>query len=243
MRLHLILVVLLFSLTELIYSQGLTDCKSCDTYLIEKQDIDTLSIDELQLLVNEIYARNGYVFSTDKYNYYFRDRSWYSPKSSNSLVKLNSIEVKNVDLMKKRIDYLRKQRSVVLDYVQNMQQYARGNNDAALQRIFDGTDYYRESSISDLKEVLLRLDPEDINWYKNYGLYKIERDNGFVIEVYELRIERDAFYLMKNYMAHSEIIAEFDIFSDYDSISEYCVKWCFRVKDLKVVFDRIWIAG
>lgn len=70
-----------------------SDC----TYLTENQ-VASLSNYQLGIARNEIYARHGYIFSTQKYITYFNSQSWYSPITKN--VTLNSIEDYNVRLIK-----------------------------------------------------------------------------------------------------------------------------------------------
>lgn len=55
-----------------------------------------------QMVINEIYARHGYEFSTKEIGDYFKEKSWYEPKTNdmNKIGKeLNSIELKNVKFL------------------------------------------------------------------------------------------------------------------------------------------------
>lgn len=58
------------------------------------------SSDTLALIRNEIYARNGYVFSKQKYKDYFSSKLWYSPDPNFNESWLNSIEKYNIQLIK-----------------------------------------------------------------------------------------------------------------------------------------------
>ena len=51
-----------------------------DSEYITDSYLDTKTKDEIRLILNEIYARHGYIFSTDKYINYFAAKSWYKPQ-------------------------------------------------------------------------------------------------------------------------------------------------------------------
>ncbi len=60
---------------------------------------------DLELAINEIYARNGRSFDTPKYKSYFEDQSWYTPTYSSSAFDaqrdtlLSSIELQNIETL------------------------------------------------------------------------------------------------------------------------------------------------
>jgi hypothetical protein len=66
-------------------------------------DIASLSKEQLALARNEIFARHGYVFTSQKYKDYFSSKSWYvpNPDFSGDVAGLNSYEQKNVALIQK----------------------------------------------------------------------------------------------------------------------------------------------
>ena len=45
---------------------------------------------------NEIYARHGYIFKTQKMIEYFNNQSWYNPRFNNVEAQLSVIEKKNI---------------------------------------------------------------------------------------------------------------------------------------------------
>ena len=79
-----------------------------NTYIIPDSSIRRLSAGELYgyssatlaLIRNEIYARNGYIFSKQQYKDYFSSKDWYSPNPYFSENQLNSIEKYNIQLIK-----------------------------------------------------------------------------------------------------------------------------------------------
>ncbi len=63
---------------------------------ITESDLAGYSQDEVAAIRNEIYARHGYEFQTDKWRNYFSQFSWYSPNSSFSESQFSDIEEANL---------------------------------------------------------------------------------------------------------------------------------------------------
>ena len=61
--------------------------------------------EELNLALNEIYARRGRIFSDESLDSYFRSQSWYTPKyDADAFAKnvvFNDYEEKNIALIRK----------------------------------------------------------------------------------------------------------------------------------------------
>lgn len=68
-----------------------------DREYITFEFLSTLSKDQIALIRNEIYARHGYIFQTDKYINYFSQKSWYVPNPNFSESLFNEIEKANKD--------------------------------------------------------------------------------------------------------------------------------------------------
>ncbi|MBP1745016.1 MAG: domain/zinc-ribbon domain [Firmicutes bacterium] len=75
---------------------------SSTRYLAESE-ISSLSKEQLALARNEIFARHGYLFQTQKYADYFNSKSWYvqNPNFSGDLEELNAYEQYNINLIQK----------------------------------------------------------------------------------------------------------------------------------------------
>jgi hypothetical protein len=69
--------------------------------LLTEDDLIGLSKKELKILRNEIYARHGYIFKSKDLQDYFSNKSWYSPMYKNVAEKLSTIEIKNINFIKK----------------------------------------------------------------------------------------------------------------------------------------------
>lgn len=59
-----------------------------------------LSGEFAQDAINEIYARNGYVFKKSHLSAYYSTKSWYTPNASFSTADFNTYEKKNIALLK-----------------------------------------------------------------------------------------------------------------------------------------------
>ena len=73
-----------------------------DSRYITEADLAGRSRDEVRLMINEIYARHGYIFSTQSYQNYFASKSWYIPiTQSQSDVEswFNSVELANKNFL------------------------------------------------------------------------------------------------------------------------------------------------
>lgn len=74
-----------------------------NTSYLSKSDISSLSNENLNLAINEIYARRGRIFTTPNLAEYFGSKTWYTPKYSqeefDKNVEFNSYEQANLQLM------------------------------------------------------------------------------------------------------------------------------------------------
>jgi len=68
--------------------------------LLLKSDLINLTIDELVIMRNEIFAIKGYIFKTNRFISYFAVQEWYNPKFENVGNKLSEIEKENIKLIK-----------------------------------------------------------------------------------------------------------------------------------------------
>ena len=68
---------------------------------LSDQDLTGMSKDDLGLLRNEIFARHGHTFKTDKMKEYFNPKEWYHSLVDDATSLLNKFEKQNVDFIKK----------------------------------------------------------------------------------------------------------------------------------------------
>ncbi len=223
-------------------SQTLKDCSTCSVQLIKEQQIKGLSIDEVRLLTNEILARNGFHFENSRFQNFFEEKSWYKSKKDNKSVIINEIERKNIKFFQNKTKELNENREELIKQLKIFKNNIIQNDNFNLQNAFNykAEDKYDTKYLS---SVIKRIDLDDINWYKNMGIHKILVDNGFVIIEYSITIQNDKVSIIYNFMNKSQIIKEFDIYTDYQSEGEHMYDWQFEFKNNKVSFIRLAVAG
>ncbi len=77
------------------------------TEVLSKKDIKNLSDEDLQSAINEIYARNGYIFKDEAKNTYYLQYDWYVQEieaDDFSISMFNDTERKNVEKLQKERD-------------------------------------------------------------------------------------------------------------------------------------------
>lgn len=72
-----------------------------DIRLIEKEELESVDKETLALMRNEILARHGYPFKKAQYQEYFGNQSWYTENPDFDYNMLSSIEMENVETIKK----------------------------------------------------------------------------------------------------------------------------------------------
>ena len=75
------------------------DMDKFQNVLLTEDLLKGLSMNDLRLIRNEFWARNGQKFSTPGFRQVFEWREWYKPAKDQSKVKLNKIEEQNVKLI------------------------------------------------------------------------------------------------------------------------------------------------
>lgn len=72
---------------------------------LSENEVESFSTDQLQLAINEIFARHGRCFKTEEIDAYFRAKSWYQPDASKTddqiTAEFNEYEKANEELLEK----------------------------------------------------------------------------------------------------------------------------------------------
>lgn len=69
-------------------------------FQMSDDDISDMDVEEVQFLINQIYAKNGYIFKTPSIQEYFSQMNWYAPVSGNaSDLRMSSVDQKNIALL------------------------------------------------------------------------------------------------------------------------------------------------
>ncbi|WP_417939188.1 YARHG domain-containing protein [Flavobacterium sp. RS13.1] len=227
------------------FGQILKDCSLCKTQLIKNAQVEGLNIGKIRLLTNEIFARNGYEFENSRFQQYFDNKFWYKSVEDNKKVILNDIERKNIAFFKEVIKKLEDQRKEMILQLKDLKNLINQDKLSDLKTNYNFS-YEQQDNTEEkklLKRVFTKVNLDDINYYKDKGIYKTTEDNGFVQIVYTIYIENDGINISYNYMSHSEIIEGFDEYTDYYSENEYSYNWQFKFLKNKLNFVTLMVAG
>lgn len=235
-----VLTILFLTSSQFLYSQILENCSTCNSTLIQNKQLEDKSLEELQLLRNEILARKGYVFSSDLYWRYFEDQPWYKPDSSNEKIDLNAIEKQNVELIKNLEAKEKSKRETSISDLKALKKGLNDNDEKVISKYLSKlkSDGYYKSLIAELKFTLNKIDLSDIHWNRKSGLYKVSVDNGYSISSYEILFQDGQIKIQCGMNSHSSIFGEFfDGYSDYMSENESQTWFVFNQTDSGIVFD------
>lgn len=224
------------------------NCSQCATKVLENQKIKSLSVDELRLLINEIYARKGYVFKDYRYADYFEKQSWYKPLNQNNQIKLNATEEKNVALLKEIIQEKEAKREKIISDFKEMKKITQNGDWEALKKFGfnrDTEDEYTEVTKEELKRALQKIDLDDIHFYKKEGIYQIEMDNGEQKEYFSFVISDDTILLSFSIIGFSDLIEkdENQLFEYRSEAVEVAYHWEFEFKNNQLQLVRFIIVG
>lgn len=70
--------------------------------LITPHELDSMTLEQLAVARNEIFACYGYEFKTEKWKLYFKSKPWYQPSEKEVLALLNPIEKENIALIARK---------------------------------------------------------------------------------------------------------------------------------------------
>lgn len=236
-------IILAVGVFPFCYSQTLENCSTCSDVKIGSEQLKGLSYDEVKLLKNEIFARNGYVFETERFDEYFSSMDWYDPIGDNDKVVFNETEKENISILAKRERELKQQRSSLIAQLNQLHQIVLSGDSSQLASQFnckDGSGYGLEI----IQETMKKMDPDKIHFYKDNGLIRVSVDDGYKVVVYSITIEGTRILVENNIQSHSRIMEEFGVFSDYRSeMEESYYAWEFEFKDGKLSYVRELAAG
>lgn len=70
------------------------------TYYLSEGEVAAMGDEEIQFVINQIYAKNGYVFKNQAIQTYFSRMPWYVPVSSNTArLHMSSLDRSNINLL------------------------------------------------------------------------------------------------------------------------------------------------
>ncbi len=82
------------------YVQETNPTRVYPAYYLSDGEVAAMDPEQLQFVINQIYAKNGYVFSKDHIQSYFSRMPWYTPVSSDaSRLNMSSMDRANLNLL------------------------------------------------------------------------------------------------------------------------------------------------
>lgn len=233
------------------FGQTLKDCSTCSAEVIKIEQINKLSFDEIRFLTNDLYARKGFVFKNSNIDYYYSEKSWYKPVSNNDKIVFNAVESQNIKLFQSRAAILKADREKLLVALKAFKQLVLNEDHQTLKikhNYITGKDSknnkvdgYDEDQFGKFKQLLLKLDFDDINWIKNTGFYKLSIDNVNSTINYQIKIVDNEIYLTYDFDSGSEEIND-DIYPS-EHFVEFTYFWGFKWVNGEVKFENHVVAG
>ncbi len=227
------------------------NCENCDTKIYTEKDIRSLSLLELKILRNEIFARHNAQFENDRLNKYFSKYSWYKPIVAINQVKLNNTELRNIQLFKKREQEKEKNKKIIIQELKKIKKAVINNDTLTIKSVLipNKTYFTPEDEIEIisnlLKNILQKINLNDVNWFNEGAFFQVVTDNGYMVNETSLKIEKTAIKLEFNDMTHSKLLEDkaFDYGSSYMSEEEYAITFFFELKNNKLFLVNVWTAG
>lgn len=243
-------MIILFSQSS--FSQ-INDCAECDTKTYSYEDINHLSLLELKILRNEIFARHQYVFKDSRLSDYFLENyDWYKPDyESENNIELNTIEKQNVNLLLKYENKKEDLKTTIIKELKKIKRAQATNDTIIINRLVNkvvnkNQKEYSNDIKSELKDILSVINIDQINWYNEKGLFKVTTDDGHFIKETTIKIHGDSIILSYAYMGYSELLSDetaFKFGSTFYSENEYASWYTFKIIDNELVLIEHLAAG
>ncbi len=88
-----------------VYMKDVGNYPMASTRILDEEDVENMSVDDLKMMRNEIFARHGYCFKEKNIRRIFEINDWYVPYTVSILKDLTDIEKKNIKLIKRYEKY------------------------------------------------------------------------------------------------------------------------------------------
>jgi YARHG domain len=206
------------------YAQSFKDCAVCATQIIKPQQIESLSIDDIRFLTNDLFARKGYRFKKGEVDGYYTQKEWYKPVKNNDEIIFNETEKQNISLFQNRTLFLKSSREKMITELQHLKQYVLADNAEELSRRFKFVK--AKENFQYLQKVLEKISVNDINWFRHKAKYELTIDDGDFIRVYSIDIDKNKVQIKYNNQGGS-VIGEQPLYpTDYNN--EFAYWWNFE---------------
>lgn len=221
-------------------AQILKNCSICATQIIKNEQIKDLSIDEISFLMNDLFARKGYQFKDSEIGYYYGEKNWYKPVSDNSKIVYNATEKQNIKLFQNKTSELKTEREMLMSELKNFKKLILEDNKEALKTKYNFEKQSLEIEKS-LKDVLNKINLDELNWFKNEAFYNVKIDNLNSTIGYEIFIDSGNIAFKYDFDGGTEKIDVNLYPSSY--YVEFTYVWEFEWKNNQLKFVELIAAG
>ena len=239
-------LIIFLSLTVCSFSQ-IANCSECHKTAYSKKDVNHLSLLELKIFRNEIFARHQYLFKDDRLTDYFLNKyDWYKPDYKTAVtITLNDVEKKNINLLLELETIKEDLKKTTIITLQDFK-LALIKNDSLKINIALTTEIENNvdpiSMKRELKKVLSKIDIDGIHWHNEKGLFKITTDDGYFLNEVSIVISNNQITLRYADIGYSELFNDdtaFSFGSNFDSVNEYQSWYVFEIKnDLLILISH-----
>ncbi|WP_054850721.1 YARHG domain-containing protein [Olleya sp. ITB9] len=244
--------ITLILLSQSSFSQ-IYDCSECDSKIYLKTDISHLSLLELKILRNEIFARHQYIFKDERLGDYYSEKyDWYKPdyKSKKTIV-LNKIEKENINLfLGKEKEKIILKETIIKNLKSFKQALLNDDTNSVNSRI---SNYFTESGYGDLsstrrelKGILSIINIDGIHWYNESGLFKVTTDDGHFLNETSIKISGNKIVMTYADIGYSELLTDetaFSFGSNFYSENEYQSWYTFEIRNNELILVEHQAAG
>ncbi|RRJ91251.1 YARHG domain-containing protein [Paenimyroides tangerinum] len=229
-------LLVLFLAVNCINAQEIKNCSTCSKQLLKIEQIQNLGVEELQFLINDLYARKGYAFLKPEVYYYFEDQEWYKPIGNNDKLKFDKTEQQNIDFLQKKIDVLKSERNQLLTEINNFKIACLNDDERILKTNFDFSEdiFVEDDSYNYLKDILKNIKIENLGWSKNTALYSLTVDNIECTKNYKIKIEDEKVFMFYDFVLGSK--EENSIIYQSKNYVKFNYVWRFEWKNNKLQF-------
>lgn len=244
--------IIVLAFTQSIFSQ-IENCSECDSRKYSEKDISQLSLLELKILRNEIFARHQYVFKNDRLSDYFLGKyDWYKPNyNSKNKIELNDFEKQNISLLLDKENEKEALKLKIIEQLKSLKQ-ALINNDSiktnsVIEKVINENQFEHSSAIKkELNDILSDINLDGIHWYNEKGLFKRTTDDGYFLNETSIKIEGNNIILNYSDIGYSELYNDetaFSFGSNFDSVNEYQSWYTFKIQNNQLILVEHQAAG
>lgn len=247
---HKFFILIIFSQSS--FSQR-HNCSECNSKIYTKEDISHLTLLELKILRNEIFARHQFVFKDTRLEDYFLGKyDWYKPNNaSENTIKLNNFEKENIRIILKFEKEKKALQKTIIKELETFKTALNTDETATINSIInnvtkDFSTTHKNDFVSELKSIVSKIDIQQIHWYNENGLYKITTDDGYSINERAITIKGSKVIMSYSDIGHSELLNDetaFNFGSAHYSENEYASWFTFTIIDGKLILLEHQAAG